>query len=165
MRRSLRFGMPAISLAIAVSAQAHLAPLDEDRYAPLLKRHTVKVMLVDIWAAWCEPCREEMPGLVKLARRYAPQGLKLTTVSLDGPEELDYAENFWRKQDMPAPRQYKSAKKQATFLNAVEPRWAGSLPASFLYSRDGNLVKNSMGSMPAEALETAIRGLLRRTAR
>ncbi|MCY1035880.1 TlpA disulfide reductase family protein [Corallococcus sp. BB11-1] len=53
-----------------------------------------KVVMLDFWATWCPPCREEMPYLVKLAKEYEPQGLVFVAASRDeGPsaeQEVDY---------------------------------------------------------------------------
>ena len=42
--------------------------------------------VVNFWATWCGPCREEMPRLQKLADQYGPQGVQFVAISLDGPE-------------------------------------------------------------------------------
>lgn len=51
-----------------------------------------KVVLVDFWASWCKPCREEMPVLEKLHRKYGPDGLVIVGVSVD--KELAKAREF-----------------------------------------------------------------------
>lgn len=45
--------------------------------------------VVNFWATWCGPCREEMPRIQKLANSYAPQGVQFVAVSLDAPETQD----------------------------------------------------------------------------
>src|SRR6266849_1256166 len=75
-----------------------LRPVDEAGYQALVKQQAGKVVLIDLWAAWCEGCRVEMPELVKMAKRYAPQGLKYITVTIDSPAELSYAEKFLKRQ-------------------------------------------------------------------
>jgi cytochrome c biogenesis protein CcmG, thiol:disulfide interchange protein DsbE len=57
-----------------------------------------QVMLVNIWATWCEPCRVEIPSLERLQREYGPKGLKIVAVSIDDYVSEDsirrYADNF-----------------------------------------------------------------------
>lgn len=57
-----------------------------------------QVMLVNIWATWCEPCRMEIPSLERLQREYGPKGLKIVAVSIDDYVTEDsirrYANNF-----------------------------------------------------------------------
>ena len=43
------------------------------------------VVLVNVWATWCGPCRVEMPSIQKLHETYAPRGLKVVAVSVDNP--------------------------------------------------------------------------------
>ena len=44
-----------------------------------------QVVLLNVWATWCEPCRVEMPGIERLHQRYGPRGLKIVAVSIDDP--------------------------------------------------------------------------------
>ncbi|CAN5759479.1 hypothetical protein BH11GEM1_BH11GEM1_36570 [soil metagenome] len=57
-----------------------------------------KVVLLNVWATWCGPCREEMPSMEKLHREFGPQGLKIVAVSVDDPGKekaiLEFAKEF-----------------------------------------------------------------------
>lgn len=155
---------PLVVVLLVFAANPRLRPVDEVSYRALLKQHAGKVILVDFWATWCEPCRTEMPALVRLGRRYAPEGLKFLTVSIDEPAQLAAAEKFLRSQGAPRPAYYKTAGKDEAFINSVDPAWSGALPALFLYSREGKLVKSYVGETEAETVEAAIRELLARPA-
>ena len=61
-----------------------LTPLDQAGFAALINSHRGKVVLVDFWATWCDPCREELPKLVALSRKLP---FELITVSADEPEQ------------------------------------------------------------------------------
>jgi len=54
-----------------------------------------KVVIVDFWATWCEPCRQELPQLQKLHQKYAAQGLAIVGVSVD--EKVDGLDEFLGK--------------------------------------------------------------------
>ena len=47
-----------------------------------------KVVLLNVWATWCEPCREEMPAMQALYEDYASKGLEIVAVSIDAPTGL-----------------------------------------------------------------------------
>ena len=82
---------------------AALAPVNEAGYQKLLASHRGKVVLVDFWATWCEPCRAEMPPLVKLEARLRARGFQLLTISADEPESEAAARQFLERQSAPAP--------------------------------------------------------------
>jgi len=54
-----------------------------------LSSYRGKVVLLDFWATWCDPCRDEIPHFVELQNRYGGQGLQIIGVSMDdGPEPV-----------------------------------------------------------------------------
>jgi thiol-disulfide isomerase/thioredoxin len=118
------------------------------------------VILVDFWATWCDPCRAEMPQLVALAARYRARGLDLVTVSADEPEQESGAAGFLAKNAVPPPRYIKRATSDEKFIDSVDPRWSGALPALFIYDRQGRLVKSFFGATGMSAVEAALKQVL-----
>ena len=55
---------------------------DDRRLAQLLERHNGKPVVLNFWATWCEPCREEMPSLARLGTRWQARGLTVLTVAV-----------------------------------------------------------------------------------
>jgi thiol-disulfide isomerase/thioredoxin len=72
---------PNATLLRSVKAQALPATSDQ-RLAEVLGRHQGKPVLVNFWATWCEPCREEMPSLAHFAARWQAKGLVVLTVAV-----------------------------------------------------------------------------------
>src|SRR2546422_6932882 len=66
--------------------------IDQQGYRDILARYRGKPLLVNFWATWCEPCREEYPMINDLARQYAPQGLIVVGISLDDDGEITRSE-------------------------------------------------------------------------
>jgi thiol-disulfide isomerase/thioredoxin len=143
-----------------VRAAPPLAPLDDTGYRRLIAGAKGRVVLVDFWATWCDPCRAEMPQLVRLAARYQARGLQLATVSCDEPEQEAGAAAFLQKNGAPAPQYVKHAANDEKFIDSIDPKWSGALPALFLYDRQGRLVKSFIGETEMPALETAVKQLL-----
>ena len=148
-------------LSVALLAQAagptSLVPLDETGLAALLAQQKGKVLLVSFWATWCARCRAEMPALVQLASKLRPNGFVLATVSVDEPEQKQEALALLQQQQVPGPAYWKQAKNDEAFINHVDSKWSGALPASVLYDRQGRKVKTYIGEVDAARLEADIR--------
>ena len=123
----------------------------------LLNRQSDKPLLVNFWATWCDPCREEFPDLVKIDADYRKRGLDFVTVSLDDPPEM--------KKEVPEFLQRMKATMRAYRLNApdpdpaikaVFPTWQGDLPATFLYTTNGQIAFKHFGRVKADELRSAI---------
>jgi thiol-disulfide isomerase/thioredoxin len=97
-----------------------------------------KVVLVNIWATWCEPCRQEFPGLVSVAHKYQGQGLKVLLVSADLETELPAVKKFLAERGVEFPA-YLKAEKDQEFIDGMGKQWEGALPATFLYDGTGKL--------------------------
>lgn len=147
-------------LLAAWLAPAPLAPIDEAGYADLLARHRGSVVLVDFWATWCEPCRTEMPVLAALEKKWRGRGFVLITVSADEPEEEAAARAFLEKTGVNGPAYIKRAHSDEAFINAIDSKWSGALPALFLYGRQGRKAASFIGETEASEIEAALRKLL-----
>src|SRR5262249_51926529 len=103
-------------------------------------------LLVNFWATWCDPCRDEFPDLVQLDADYRKRGLDFIAISLDDESDL--------KTKVPAFLTEMKATMPAYLLNvsdpepailAVDKNWGGSLPATFLYDAQGKVVFRHFG--------------------
>jgi len=140
--------------------QRKLSRIDETGYRELLKSMAGKVTLVDFWATWCAPCREEMPLLAKLESKLRNRGLRLITISADEPEHERAAFEFLSKSGVSGSGYLRRAKDEDTFINAIDPKWSGALPALFLYDRQGKLAKSFIGETDLAVVEALILKIL-----
>lgn len=141
-------------------AQQKLLPLDEGGYQNLLARNQGQVVLVNFWATWCAPCREEMPQLAALETKYKGKKFKLITVSCDEPGEASSALRFLEEHRIPAPVYLKQAASDDHFIGSVDDKWSGALPALFLYDRKGQKTRAFIGATDMKTLEDSILDLL-----
>lgn len=139
---------------------ASLTPVDEPGFQKLLRAHQGKVVLYDFWATWCEPCRAELPQLVRLQAKLKARGFELVTISADEPEQASDAEKLLKKSGAPLPAFRKQALHDDQFINAIDAKWSGALPALFLYDRSGHKVASFIGETEIGVIESAIQKLL-----
>ena len=95
-----------------------------------------QVVLVNLWATWCQPCKEEFPDLLRLSRELGRRGFKLILVSADFPDLRPQVERFLADQGVDFPT-FLKAETDDKFINGIEPRWTGALPATILFDASG----------------------------
>lgn len=139
---------------------ATLAPVDESAYQKMVSAHKGKVVLYSFWATWCEPCRAEMPELLKLQTKLKGRGFELVLISADEPEQEVAAEKILKKNGATGTGYRKQAQQDEQFINGIDPKWSGALPAVFLYNRAGKKVRSFIGETEISTIETAIAKLL-----
>jgi peroxiredoxin len=117
-----------------------------------LSAYRGKVVLLDFWATWCDPCRDEIPRFVELQNNYREQGLRIIGVSMDdGPEPV---REFYRRFQMNYPVVMGNAKMGELYGGVL------GLPVAFVIGRDGRIYAKHIGATEVSAFEKEIRGLL-----
>ena len=118
-----------------------------------------KVVLVNMWATWCGPCREEFPGIVKLAKNFHDRGLRVVFVSWD--DDAAVAQRFLAQQGVDFPCYIKvNSERDPDFINAIDPRWTGAFPATMVYDGSGKLRAFWEGAASYATFEKAISDVL-----
>ncbi|MGB8063878.1 MAG: TlpA disulfide reductase family protein [Candidatus Sulfotelmatobacter sp.] len=117
-----------------------------------LSAYRGKVVLLDFWATWCDPCREETPHFVELQQKYADRGLQIIGVSMDDTSEP--VRDFYRQFHMNYPVVMGDAKTGEAYGGVL------GLPIAFLVDREGRIVAKHMGSTKAETFDQEIAALL-----
>jgi thiol-disulfide isomerase/thioredoxin len=141
---------------VIADSRAALVPLNEASFRKMVAEHRGKVLLVDFWATWCAPCREEIPKLVALYSSQKQRGFELITVSCDEPEQEGAAADFVKQQHAPPPRYIRRAQSDDAFINSIDAKWSGALPALFLFDRSGRQIASFIGEVQMKQLEAAI---------
>jgi len=101
----------------------------------------------------------EVTELVRLARTYEDEGLKVVFVSADFTEDLPNARTFLAQQGVDWPTWYKTGSDQA-FIDALSPKWTGALPGTFIYDAQGKLRDSWEGKATYAKMENSVRPVL-----
>jgi thiol-disulfide isomerase/thioredoxin len=156
------FLFAAALAAPAADASLLKGEVDGKELTAAIARGKGKVVLVNFWATWCVPCREEFPDLVRLEKAYRGRGLRVYGVSTDLAKDLPKVEKFLSAAhpDFPNYRK-KSGGDDQDFIESVDAKWGGELPFTVLYGRDGKKARVLSGKQSYAELETAIGALLK----
>jgi thiol-disulfide isomerase/thioredoxin len=131
--------------------------IDTEQLKALLKRDASRPLLVNFWATWCDPCREEFPDLVKIDAEYRPKGLDFIAISLDDRQDIKTAvPKFLREMRAERPAYLLNVSDPEPAIKAVDPEWGGALPATFLYNQKGEVVFKHFGRVKPAKLRAAI---------
>jgi thiol-disulfide isomerase/thioredoxin len=154
----MKLALTCLLLAQAICFGA-LTAVDETGFQKLVDSHKGKVVLYQFWATWCAPCRAEMPQLIRLEAKLRSQGFELVTISADEPEQDATAEKVLKQLAVRAPLYRKQAQSDDNFINSIDRKWSGALPALFLYDKQGHKVRSFIGETEMTDVESAIRKL------
>jgi thiol-disulfide isomerase/thioredoxin len=139
-----------------------LTPITADGIAKAVRDARGDVVLVNVWAVWCDPCRREFPALLTVERELAERGFTLILVSADFADQRAKVLQFLAQQGVGFPSFLKDEDDMA-FIGTLEPQWSGALPATFLYDRTGKLRDFWEGEASYEKLAGKVTSLLAET--
>lgn len=113
-----------------------------------------KVVLIDFWATWCEPCKKEMPGYQQLLDRYGPRGFVVIGFKFDMMKDTEEPVRFAKKLGIRYPL--------AVASDAIRQKFGGieGLPTTLLYDRQGVLRNKVIGFEYTSTFEANVKELL-----
>jgi len=126
-----------------------LQDIDGKRWS--LAEQRGRVMLVNYWATWCPPCRQETPGLVRLATEYRGKGVEVVGITLD--EDLTAVREFVAEYHVSYPILLPSNASNLTTM--IE-----SIPVTLLHDRQGRVAKRYVGAVAEATLKRDVEQLL-----
>ncbi len=162
----------AVIIAVVTSVVVFFAPRFLPKDAPphslfqkvrsadvqeLINQAKPKPTLVNIWASWCEPCREEIPYLMEFAQTYP--NLNIILISADNPDALVEAEKVLTSLNSPFTA-YVKDENETEFITNLFPDWGGAVPVTLIYDKEGKLKKYWQGSASREEFENHIKEVL-----
>jgi thiol-disulfide isomerase/thioredoxin len=114
-------------------------------------------LLVNFWATWCDPCREEFPDLVKIDEQYGAGKLDFIIVSLDDVSDIKKGvPEYLQRMHARMPAYLLNVPDPEEVINLVDPQWSGAMPATFLFDSRGTIVFKHMGRIKPDELRAAI---------
>lgn len=114
-----------------------------------------KVLVLNFWAPWCPPCRQEIPGFIRLQQAYGAQGLQFVGIALDMPDKVRaYADEA----DITYPLLLGDA--EAAGLARAAGNQLGGLPYTVVLDRRGNPTATLTGGIDETRMEALIKPLL-----
>jgi thiol-disulfide isomerase/thioredoxin len=104
-----------------------------------------KLLLVDFWATWCGPCREELPKFETLYRMYGHRAFDLVTVSINYPDEQPGVLKVLNNEHATSTNLVLGSTDIYAQLAAFDPNWNAAVPYTLLIRSDGEIVYKSSG--------------------
>jgi thiol-disulfide isomerase/thioredoxin len=119
--------------------QANINLLDGQKTK--LADYSGKVLVVDLWATWCGPCRQEIPHLVQIAKEYKSKGVEVLGLTNEDPEsDTERVKQFSEVFKINYPIGWADAPMQIGLS-----RGRGAIPQTYIIGRDGKVLKHFVG--------------------
>jgi thiol-disulfide isomerase/thioredoxin len=129
-------GMPRAGDAAVAAVTPEIVPASAGELIETVEASGANAVMVNVWATWCAPCREEFPDLLRLRETYRERGLELILVSGDFDDQLGAAHEFLASHGVDF-RTYIKTGRDMEFIDTLNPEWSGALPATFIYDGAG----------------------------
>jgi thiol-disulfide isomerase/thioredoxin len=164
-------GLRPAARLLAVSALAALAALPaaaepvklvrpEQYRARVVAPKKGRVLVVNFWATWCDPCREEMPALVAASKSFPSKDVAVVLVSIDTLKRTPDVERYLAKEKIPFVCWQAKSHDPQPFIDAVDKGWSGAVPYTLVYDRKGAVAAKLAGPQTEGAIGAAVQRAL-----
>jgi thiol-disulfide isomerase/thioredoxin len=133
-----------------------LKPISAVELSALHKNSTDKLLLVDFWATWCGPCREELPKFETMYRMYSHRAFDLIIVSINYPDEQAGVLKALNAEHATSSNYILGSTDIYSLLTAFDPNWNAAVPYTLLIRPNGEIVYKSFGSIDELRLKRLI---------
>jgi cytochrome c biogenesis protein CcmG/thiol:disulfide interchange protein DsbE len=151
-RRNSAHSKPGRPAAAVHSVAPDFSLRDLNHQTLELANYRGKAVLLDFWATWCTPCRDEIPRFVEFQNKYREQGLQVIGISMD--DDAKPVREFYQQFKMNYPVALGSEKVAEAYGGVL------GLPITFLIGRDGRVAAKHIGEVDMSVLEQEIETLL-----
>ena len=149
------YPMPPVNTTASISNMGW--ELSDGKHT-LFSDYKGKVLVLDFYATWCNPCRKSIPHLISLQKKYETQGLQVIGLNVGGPGDEERVPDFAREMGIHYPLAIPD-EELVTFLLSD----SDGIPQTFIFDREGVLVDRLIGFGPSsgaqidEAVESALK--------
>jgi thiol-disulfide isomerase/thioredoxin len=140
-----------------VYSQNKIDKINLDQLKQIISKREGKPLLINLWATWCAPCREEFPDLVELGAKYKNK-VDIVGISVDYPDEIDSKIlPFVKKLNVNFTIYVNDVKDQEKLIDFFDKDWNGAIPATFIYDINGKNVSKIYGKKDFKYFESQIK--------
>ncbi len=133
-----------------------LDTITTDGIKDLVRNHSDKLRLINVWATWCGPCVSEFGDLVDMNRMYRRRDFEFISISADEPAKMNKALQFLQKSEASGTNYIFNLDDKYKLIEAIDPKWQGALPYTLLVEPGGKIVYAKEGPIDPQALKKAI---------
>ena len=134
-------GPPSTSFPMPpLKARSDMGWVLNDGKRATLADYEGKLLVVDFYATWCQPCRESIPRLIGLQQNYGPRGLQVVGLNVGGPDDRIKVAGFVKELNIQYPLGFPDQSLTELFLSDNQ-----TIPQTFVFGRRGQLVKRFIG--------------------
>jgi len=127
-----------------------------DQLQAKLQGEKDRIQVVNFWATWCAPCLKELPLLEKLHEERKDVHVRLVSLDLDLDPNADKVRNFVQRRKLKAEVIMLDEKDPNTWINKVDKRWSGAIPATLVINKQNGKSKFVEGQLHEGDLEKLI---------
>jgi len=149
-----------LNLAAQSSKKIVVEQIDKTKLERLIKNRKGKVLLLNVWASWCMPCKKEFPDLVKLAEKYKNSKVEIVGLSVDDKDDLQTEVIPFLQKNNANFKIYIQNFKNIEELISFFPKWEGAIPLTVIFDKNGKEKKFIIGMRDFEFFDKAIQEVL-----
>jgi len=150
-----RAGMTGPASDDAVRSLLALELPDPDGKPQSMRQWQGRVQIVNFWATWCEPCREEIPGLLRIGKKYDSKSLQIVGIAIDSADKV---KQFAKEFQITYPLLIGGL--ETVDLSRQLGNKVGALPYTLVLNQDGKVIRTHLGKISEQELDEVVGPLL-----
>ena len=149
----------ALLSLFSIKGYSEIPVVDFRTFEPRLYNNNDTTYVINFWASWCAPCREEMPDFERLHQAYVSKKVKVVLVSLDMPNQIESRLIPYLAQDnITAETVLLDDPDFNSWIDKVDRTWSGGIPATLIYNQKNRIFLNRKTNF--EELESIVKPIM-----